>query len=112
MLLRCSAKSIERGKGISTNTHTRILLLGEHVSTTGQVQECGDVHGYVDELYKVANETHDGEADGNCPADLDVLCEESEGAGEDDARMTRTLGGRFCATSEELLTLSDLPALS
>ena len=26
--------------------------------------------------------------------------------------MTRTLGGRFCAASEELLGLSDLPALS
>ena len=81
MLLRCILMSIKQGKGILPNTHTRILLLGEHVSTTGQVQECGDVHGYVDELHEVANEAHDGEADGDCPADLDVLCEESEGAG-------------------------------
>ena len=112
MLLRCILMSIKQGKGILPNTHTRILLLGEHVSTTGQVQECGDVHGYVDELHRVANETHDGEANGDCPADLDVFCGESEGAGEHDARMTRTLGGRFCATSEELWELSDLPVPS
>ena len=81
MLLRCILMLIKQGKGILANTHTRILLLGEHVSTTGQVQECGDVHGYVDELHEVANEAHDSEADGDCPADLDVLCEESEEAG-------------------------------
>lgn len=33
-----------------------------------------DAHWNVDEFYKVSNETHNSEPNGDCPTDLNELC--------------------------------------
>ena len=51
-----------------------MLLLREIISKTSETGGSGNIHGDVDELDEVADETHDCETDSDCLGDLNELC--------------------------------------
>lgn len=56
-------------------TYTRILLLQVHIYRLA-IENCAetvDLHGDVNKLYQVPNETHDSKANGDCLRNLHEL---------------------------------------